>query len=144
MDPAGTSAAGLARTGDRLAVDRFWIDEEYPEPRTVVLGVHGEADLHVVDMLQERLGEIIEENPRAVVLDLTGTTFLDSTAMAVLLRAMKSLHAKGGRFRVVAPRYEIRRIFEMTLLDRVFDVDRSRQESVAAANGGEHGAGARL
>jgi anti-sigma B factor antagonist len=135
MQVSGASHAGLARTGGELSGDQFWIDEEHPQPRTVVLGVHGEVDLHVVGKLREQLGDAIEENPSVVVLDLTGATFLDSTAIAVLLRCMKRLHARGGRFRVVVPRSQIRRIFEMTLLDRVFDLDGSREESLAAASG---------
>jgi anti-sigma B factor antagonist len=135
MQASGASRAGLARTGGGLSGDQFWIDEEHPQPRTVVLGVHGEVDLHVVGKLGEHLGEVIEDNPAVVVLDLSGASFLDSTAIAVLLRGMKRLHARGGRFRVVVPRSQIRRIFEMTLLDRVFDLDASREESLAAANG---------
>jgi anti-sigma B factor antagonist len=135
MQASGASRAGFARTGGGLPGDQFWIDEEHPQPRTVVLGLHGEIDLHVVGKLREHLGEAIEENPAVVVLDLSGATFLDSTAIAVLLRGMKRLEARGGRFRVVVPRSQIRRIFEMTLLDRVFDLDGSREESLAAANG---------
>jgi anti-sigma B factor antagonist len=137
MQASGASHAGLARTGGGLSGDQFWIDEEHPRPRTVVLGVHGEVDLHVVGKLREQLGDVIEENPAVVVLDLSAATFLDSTAIAVLLRGMKHLHARGGRFRVVVPRSQIRRIFEMTLLDRVFDLDSSLEESLAAAANGD-------
>jgi anti-sigma B factor antagonist len=143
MQSSGASHAGLARTGGGLSGDQFWIDEEHPQPRTVVLGVHGDVDLHVVGKLREQLGDVIEENTAVVVLDLSGATFLDSTAIAVLLRGMKRQHARGGRFRVVVPRSQIRRIFEMTLLDRVFDLDGSREESLAAANGDERTARAR-
>lgn len=137
MQASGVSRADPARTGGGLSGDQFWIDEEYPQPRTVVLGVHGDVDLHVVGRLRDRLAEAIEENPAVLVLDLSGATFLDSTAIAVLLRAMKRLRARGGGFRVVVPRSQIRRIFEMTLLDRVFELDGSRQESLAAATNGD-------
>ena len=137
MQASGASRAGFARTGGGLSGDQFWIDEEFPQPRTVVLGVHGDVDLHVVGKLSDRLAEVIEQNPAVVVLDLSGATFLDSTAIAVLLRAMKRLRASGGGFRIVVPRSQIRRIFEMTLLDRVFELDGSRQESLAAAANGD-------
>jgi anti-sigma B factor antagonist len=92
--------------------------------------------------LRGRLGEVIDDSPRAVVLDLTGATFLDSMTLGVFLTAMKQLRARGGRFRVVAPRAEIRRIFEMTLLDRVFDLDVTRQEALIAAGDGRASAAA--
>ena len=144
MHASGASLAGLARAGDGLVADNFWIDEERPVPRTFVLAVHGDADLHVVGKLRDRLADIIDANPTTVVLDLSGVTFLDSTAIAVLLRAMKRLHTRGGHLRIAVPRSEIRRIFELTLLDRVFDLDASREDSLAAANGDGQAAGSRF
>jgi anti-anti-sigma factor len=109
---------------------------EQPHPHTFVLSVHGEADLHVVAKLRDRLADAIDQDPSLVVLDLTGSAFIDSTAIAVLLRAMKQLHARGGRLRVVVPRSDLRRIFELTQLDRVFTLAASRQEALGDANGG--------
>jgi anti-sigma B factor antagonist len=121
--------------GDERA-DEFHIDEDRPTAKTVVLAIHGEADMRAASELKDRLGEVIDDSPTAIVLDLSDATFLDSMTLGVFLTAMKRLRARGGRFRVVAPSAEIRRIFEMTLLDRVFDLDVTRQEALAAAADG--------
>lgn len=142
MVTTGTSRAGLGGSGDELGSDEFRIDEERPNPNTVVLAIHGDADLHTSGELGDRLGEVIEDGPSALILDLSDATMLDSMAIGVLLRAMKRLRARGGRFRVVAPRSEIRRIFEMTLLDRVFELDPSRREALAATATGDGRVGA--
>ena len=128
--------------GDKRTTDAFRIDEDRPSAKTVVLAIHGDADVRAAGELKDRLGEVIEDSPRAVVLDLTGATFLDSMTLGVFLTAMKRLRASGGRFRVVAPRAEIRRIFEMTLLDRVFELDVTRQDALAAAGDGRKTAAA--
>jgi anti-sigma B factor antagonist len=122
--------------GQAAANDEFRIDEERVGSATVVLALHGEADMRIASELQDRLGEVIDEGSVAVVLDLSDASFLDSTTLGVLLGAMKRLRARGGRFRIVAPKAEIRRIFELTLLDRVFELDRSRREALAAAGDG--------
>jgi anti-sigma B factor antagonist len=132
MSGSGPLHASIVGNGRRRA-DDFRIDEERPDARTVVVAIHGDADLHIAPELKNRLGEVIDDGPSAIVLDLSDATFLDSMALGVLLGAMKRLRAKGGRFRVVVPRAEIRRIFEMTLLDRVFELDVSRQEALFAA-----------
>jgi anti-sigma B factor antagonist len=119
-------------------IDDFRIDEERLGP-TVVVALNGEADMRIAAELKDRLGEVIDDGPVAVVLDLTNATFLDSTALGILLGAMKRLRAQGGRFRVVAPESEIRRVFELTLLDRVFELDLSRREALAAAGDGRRG-----
>jgi anti-sigma B factor antagonist len=132
MGDTGASAAQDLERSGQIAGD-FSIDEERPDPQTVVISIHGDADLTAASELRDRLGEAIEAGPSGLVLDLSHATFLDSMALGVFLSSMKRLRARGGRFRVVAPRDDIRRIFELTLLDRVFDLDRSRQEALAAA-----------
>ena len=100
--------------------------------KTVVLAVHGDADMNVAEELEARLTEVIDEGPSAVVLDLSEVTFLDSTVLAVLLHGLKRMGAAGGRLRIVIARPEIRRIFELTLLDRLFELDSSREEALSA------------
>jgi anti-sigma B factor antagonist len=113
----------------------FRIDEEEHVlgTKTVVLAVHGDADMNVAEELEARLTEVIDEGPSAVVLDLSGVTFLDSMTLGVMLHGLKRLGAAGGRLRIVTARPEIRRIFELTLLDRLFELDSSREEALAAA-----------
>jgi anti-sigma B factor antagonist len=133
---AGSGASGSPTVDGDGRSDEFHIDEDRPTSRTVVLAIHGDADMRAANELKDRLGEVIDDSPSAVVLDLSDATFLDSMTLGVFLSAMKRLRARGGRFRVVAPRAEIRRIFEMTLLDRVFELDVTRQEALAAAGDG--------
>ncbi len=102
--------------------------------RVLVVAVHGDTDMYVVDELKLRLSEAIDEAPTALVLDLTGVTFLDSMALGVLLGGLKRVDEMGGRLRVVTSRAEIRRIFEVTMLDQLFDIDSSRDEALAAAS----------
>ena len=102
--------------------------------RILVLAVHGDTDMYTVDELKTRLSEAIDEAPPALVLDLTGVTFLDSMALGVLLAGLKGMAETGGQLRVVTPRPEIRRIFEVTMLDQLFDIDSTRDEAFAATS----------
>jgi anti-sigma B factor antagonist len=111
----------------------FSVDDIRLDGGAVLVAVSGDADLHTAEDLRNRLTEVIDAGAPSVVLDLSETTFLDSMALGVLLGGMKRLRARGGRLRVVVPKDEIRRIFEVTLLDRVFDLDRSREEALSAA-----------
>jgi anti-sigma B factor antagonist len=142
MDAIGTLPARRRTVPGGTAVHELRIEEDRPRSGAVVLAIHGDADLHSAGELEHRLLDVIRDGGAEVlVLDLSETTFLDSMAIGVLLRAMKRQRASGGRFRVVAPGSEIRRIFEMTLLDRVFELDLSRDAALAAAAPGPVGAG---
>ena len=64
-------------------------------------------------------------------IDLSDVPFFDSTALGVLVSGMKRLRATRRQLRLVAPRAEVRRLLELTLLDRVLAVDASRDEAIA-------------
>lgn len=109
----------------------FHIEQEHPRPGTIVLSIYGDVDLHVAEELRRRLTAAIGEG-MALVIDLSAVTFVDSTTLGVLLSGLKRLREKEGRLRLVVPGTEIRRIFELTMLDRVFDLDATRDEALAA------------
>ncbi|HXG76173.1 MAG TPA: STAS domain-containing protein [Gaiellaceae bacterium] len=119
-----------------ILTGEFRIDEEAPRAGTAVLVVHGEADLHVAPDLRDRLATVIDSGVRALVVDLSDTTFLDSMTLGVLLGGLKRIRARNGQLRLVAPRPEIRRIFEITLLDRIFPLDETRAAALAALEDG--------
>jgi anti-sigma B factor antagonist len=113
----------------------FRIDEERPQPRTTVLVVYGDADLHSAAELRERLRMAAEGDATAIVVDLSDVEFIDSTSLGVLLGAMKRLRGEARELRLVVPRHDVRRIFELTLLDHVFALDETRADALEALSG---------
>src|SRR5215208_3419361 len=82
-------------------------------------GVHvveprGDVDLASAPALSSVLREEVADGPEEVVVDLTETTHLDSTGVAVLLNAQRRLTRAGSRFAVVAPAGPPRRVLELT------------------------------
>jgi anti-sigma B factor antagonist len=66
------------------------------------------------------------------VVDLSEATFIDSTTLGVLLGTLKRLRTVGGEIALVCTDRNIRKIFEITLLDRVFPLFESRDAAVSA------------
>jgi anti-sigma B factor antagonist len=114
-----------------LADGSFRIDEEWPSRPVAVLVVHGEADLHAAPQLRERLRAVTDGGASEVVVDLSDTTFVDSTALGVLLGGLKRLREASGGMRIVVARPDIRRIFEITLLDQVFPLHDTRAAALS-------------
>jgi anti-sigma B factor antagonist len=110
----------------------FRIEEERLAPATVVLVLHGEADLHSAPELRERLRATIDNGAENVILDFSDSAFVDSTSLGVLLGGMKRLRERNGQIRLVVPRPDVRRIFEITLLDRIFPLHETREQALAA------------
>jgi anti-sigma B factor antagonist len=100
---------------------------------TAVVAVQGEADLHTAQELRAAINDAIDDGATSLVVDLSETTFIDSMTLGVLLGAVKRLRPVGGQVSVVCTDSNIRRIFEITLLDRIFALHRSRDTALEAA-----------
>jgi anti-sigma B factor antagonist len=81
----------------------------------------GELDAYTAPELREQLhGLAEEEGVGPLVVDLSRVAFLDSSALGVLVGAFRRMRERDGELRLVEPRGTARRIFELTLLDRIF------------------------
>ena len=69
--------------------------------------------------MRHALDGAIESGAGTLVVDLTGVTFVDSMMLGVLLGATRRLRPRGTEMRIVVDDPHVRRIFELTLLDRV-------------------------
>lgn len=85
----------------------------------VVLAVAGEVDLGTAPQLKDRLAELVADGHRHVVVDLTATEFLDSTGLGALVAGLKRLRAHQGDMKVVCNTARVRKVFEITHVDRV-------------------------
>ncbi len=108
----------------------YRVDVDQVSSAAAIVAVVGDADLYSAPELRDRLNTLIDGGVRRVLLDLSRTTFLDSMALGVLLSVKKRLAALGGELEVVVSSSDIRRIFEITMLDRVFELHASRAEAI--------------
>jgi len=88
-------------------------------PLGVVLTLGGELDLATVPALREQLDRAMR-GKGAVVIDLSALRFIDLSGLRVLVRADRQLRASGGQLVLVYGSRGVRRVFELTSLDRYF------------------------
>ena len=105
------------------------------EGEVSVVSVGGDVDLHSAPVLRVRLAALADAHVGHIVLDLSGATFLDSMALGVILAAKKRQTAMQGRLDLVIGTRDIRRIFEITMLDEVFDIHETREQAIGSADG---------
>jgi anti-anti-sigma factor len=84
---------------------------------SVLVAPIGEIDIATVDEIYERVTEGAATYER-VVLDLRQATFIDSTGLHAVLRADQASRSGDWEFRVIHGPAGVRRIFELTQLDR--------------------------
>jgi anti-anti-sigma factor len=96
-----------------------------------VVALPPEVDLsNASDVLAELLSAINRGGTHLIV-DAQAVRFMDSSALNALVRARQRTHAMGGSLHVVAPGRRVRRLLEISRLDRVLRRVDSVEEAVA-------------
>jgi len=74
----------------------------------------GELDLYSAPALQDTVERLFEGGARTLVLDLTRTSFMDSTGAGVLVVSTKLMRSGGGELYIVAPHRAIASVLDIT------------------------------
>jgi anti-sigma B factor antagonist len=125
-------ACGEARLWrDRFAaVIDFGLVDETVDESTHVVTLRGEIDAHTAPRLGSRLFGLAEDGARAVVVDLSHVTFMDSTGIGVLLNALRHLSLRRCRMVLVCPTERVMRPFEITGLVGHLTIFDSREKAL--------------
>lgn len=110
----------------------FAVTEELLDAERHIVAVRGEIDLFTAPEFKQVLAEAIEQGKTRIVVDLSETSFLDSTALGVLLGAVKRLRTAGGALVIINVDRNIAKTFEITGLDQIFTLTPGRDEALRA------------
>ncbi len=102
----------------------------------LIVEVTGEVDLFTAPELKAAITQGVEGGARHVVVDLSETRFLDSSALGVLIGAVKRLRAREGGLTIVNIDPNISKTFEITGLDQIFTICETRGEALSALQAG--------
>jgi anti-sigma B factor antagonist len=116
----------------------FEIDDRKVDEDTHVVSVAGEIDLFTAPEFKQRMSKPIEDGITKLVVDLSATTFIDSSSLGVLIGAHRRLKQRDGSLVVVCDNDAIVKTFKITGLDGVFTLVPSLDD---ALDGGAVGAG---
>ncbi|MEO0325810.1 MAG: STAS domain-containing protein [Myxococcota bacterium] len=92
------------------------------ESDAVFVSLPARVDATNASAFLERLDDLRESGERDIVLDLTSTEVLDSTALGAVMTLFRTLRAVGGTLRLQNVGGGPRRVLQLTRLDRVLEV----------------------
>jgi anti-sigma B factor antagonist len=88
-----------------------------------VLAIQDERiDAHSSGELKEYLLEMIEGGEKRIIVDLGHVRFIDSSGLGALLSGNKNILTKSGTLALVNIQQQVLSMFELTRLNRVFDI----------------------
>ena len=88
----------------------------------VTVALHGEVDVANVGQVRRSLVEAVESRPRAIVVDLSALSFIDSTGLGALIFGFQRARDEGIGFQLARPSQGVRQILVLSGLREVVEV----------------------
>jgi anti-anti-sigma factor len=101
------------------------------------ISVRGELDLSTAPELEGPLNQALESGEGSMLIDLSQCEFIDSTGIALIVRAWQHIdRGENGRTLVLCSQNDqVRRVLEITGLELSIPVHGTRDEAIAALAG---------
>ncbi|MBD2742549.1 STAS domain-containing protein [Coleofasciculus sp. FACHB-1120] len=77
---------------------------------------------------RQEISDIVENGGNIVLIDFKDVTFMDSSGLGALVLALKTVRAAGGKLFICSINEQVRMLFELTSMDRVFEIFPNREE----------------
>lgn len=98
---------------------------------TCILEIEGEVDVYTAPQLKQDIAQIAESGVKHLIINLSKVEYLDSTGLGVLIGGLKRMRENQGDLVLVGPGMRILRIFEITGLDKIFDIYETETDAAA-------------
>jgi anti-sigma B factor antagonist len=90
-----------------------------------------ELDASNAGEFKRDIAPVLEDNTR-LVLDLSRLRFVDSSGLGAMLSCLRQLGAKGGDLKLCGMSKQVRGLFELVRMHRIFDIYGTKEEAVHA------------
>lgn len=102
------------------------------EGKVRILACQGRLDAQVSGILKESIQKLLDEGAASLVIDLEGVDFLDSSGLGALVAGLRKAKEKKGEIKLAGLRPDVRSIFDITRVARLFHICRDVPEAVRA------------
>ena len=102
------------------------------DSETHVVELGGEIDLYTAPEFRSRMVELIDAGKTHLIVDLSEVTYIDSTALGVLLGGLKRAHEARGSLALVCAGQNVVEVVRTAGLERDFPIYETREEALDA------------
>ena len=102
------------------------------DSRTLYITLRGEIDHHGAVSARAQIDALIDlHSPAVLVMDMSHIVFCDSSGLGLIMGRYKKMNALSGVMRLLDPTSEVSRIMALSGLDKIINVERSKQNAKA-------------
>ena len=97
----------------------------------MVCHVDGDIDINCSPDLKKVFDKLISQKAPKIVIELSKVTYIDSSGLATLVGILKNMRSYGGKMRLAGMSPKVKSLFEITKLDKLFEIMASEEEAIA-------------
>lgn len=97
---------------------------------TMVCRIDGDIDISSSPDLKKVFDKLISQKTPKIVIELSRVTYVDSSGLATLVGILKNMRTYGGKMRLAGMSPKIKSLFEITKLDKLFEIMASEEEAI--------------
>lgn len=110
----------------------------------MIVNVEEKGDLVIMEIKEERLDahnsgdlksqmlSLFEEGKINIIIDLKEVRFVDSSGLGALVSGYKNASARNGNLKLCGLQPQVKSMFELTRLHRVFEIFSSAEEALGS------------
>ncbi|MFQ6110621.1 MAG: STAS domain-containing protein [Nitrospinota bacterium] len=92
------------------------------EDRASIIEVSGEVDLYSSPRMRDALLKLIKARAKAIIINLGGVSYMDSSGIATLVEGLQRCREYGGSFRLVGLKPDVMQVFRLARLTDAFEI----------------------
>lgn len=114
----------------------FEVLREEVDPGIRAFTVRGELDMNTAPELERGLEDALSESGASIMLDLSECEFIDSTGIALIVRAWQRLsNGGGGKLVLCCDNHQVRRLLKITGVESSISLHEERETALAELRG---------
>jgi anti-sigma B factor antagonist len=96
-----------------------------------VCHVEGEIDINSSPGIKKSFDKVLSAKTPKIIVNLSKVTYVDSSGLATLVEILKNMRSYGGRLRLTNLSSKIKSLFEITKLEKLFEIMADEQEAIS-------------
>src|SRR5690554_4831606 len=95
-----------------------------------IVQLEGEVDVYTASILKEALTPLTKQNNVEIIIDLSHVHYIDSTGLGIFIGTLKAANKAQSTLRINGANERISRLFSITGLDEVIEIEADKREEV--------------
>lgn len=94
--------------------------------------IDGEVDINTAHLMKKTFDKLVREKKEKIIINMEKVNYIDSSGLATLVELLKNFRKYGARLKLVGLSAKVKSLFEITKLEKLFDISEKEEEAVQA------------